>query len=139
MAFLPEEFLPDAGTESRKAMEADMEPGVIQDRRQEIVIIGSDLNKEAITKALDDCLLREDENENRMTAKMDRDPEDVKKNGWKFGWKENDGEENPMPVWPDHEEMLEQLIQGAEDEEEEDGDDDDEDDEGEAPEKKNKN
>ena len=113
-----------------------MEPGVIQDRRQEIVIIGSDLNKEAITKALNDCLLKENENENRMSAdKNDRDPEDVKKNGWKFGWKEKDGEENPMPFWPDHEEMLEQLIQGAEDEEEDDEDDD----EGEAPEKKNKN
>ena len=119
MALLPEEFLPDKGTESRMAMEADMEPGMIRDRRQEIVIIGSDLNKEAITKAFDDCLLKEEDNENAIAdTNENASLEDIKENGWKFGWKAKEGEENPMPTWPDPKEMIEQLFDFDEDQDE---------------------
>ena len=50
----PKDVLPEEGSEAWKAEQAEMEPGLIRDRRQEVVIIGSDLNKEAITKALDE-------------------------------------------------------------------------------------
>merc|ERR1711997_165432 len=63
VCLFPKDVLPEEGSEAWKAEQAEMEPGLIRDRRQEVVIIGSDLNKEAITKALDDCLLKEDENE----------------------------------------------------------------------------
>ena len=78
---------------------------MIKDRRQEIVIIGSDLNKKAITEALDACLLKPEENEN-VTPGEDQqvDLEDFKKNGWKFGWK---ADEVCLPPWPDVQEALE--------------------------------
>ena len=69
VCLFPKDFLPEEGSEGWKAVQADMEPGLIRDRRQEIVIIGSDMNKEAITKALD-CLLKEDENDNPATGKV---------------------------------------------------------------------
>ena len=111
-------------------MQADIQPGIIKDRRQEIVIIGSDLNKEAITKALDDCLLKEDENENIMEAKNGIDLVDIKKNGWKFGWIEKEGEVNPLPTWPEAKEQIDEML-GIGPEEDEDND--------EIPEKKIKN
>ena len=42
------------------------------------------------------------------------DPEDAKKNGWKFGWKINEGEENPLPTWPDPTEMINNLFMDPE-------------------------
>ena len=132
LALLPEgeDFLPDQGIKSKEAMQADIQPGIIKDRRQEIVIIGSDLNKEAITKALDDCLLKEDENENVMEAKNGIDLVDIKKNGWKFGWKEKESEVNPLPTWPEAKEQIDEML-GIGPEEDEDSD--------EIPEKKIKN
>lgn len=56
---LPEDLQP---TDSESFLKDLGDPNsLLRDRRQEIVIIGSDLNKEAITKALDECLLREEE------------------------------------------------------------------------------
>ena len=121
VCLFPDDVLPEEGSEGWKAIEADMEPGLIRDRRQEIVIIGSDLNKEAITKALDDCLLKEDENDDPAIGLLNEgendegeeiDPEDVKKNGWKFGWEINEGEENPLPTWPDINEMINNIFGG---------------------------
>lgn len=116
VCLFPEDFLPEEGSEGWKALQADMEPGLIRDRRQEVVIIGSDLNKEAITKALDDCLLEEGENDFSLSGieGEEIDPEDVKKNGWKFGWKINKGEENPLPTWPDPTEMINNLFMDPE-------------------------
>ena len=117
----PKDVLPEEGSEAWKAEQAEMEPGLIRDRRQEVVIIGSDLNKEAITKALDDCLLKEDENDDPAIGLLNEgendegeeiDPEDVKKNGWKFGWEINEGEENPLPTWPDINEMINNIFGG---------------------------
>merc|ERR1740123_2349235 len=62
-----------------------MEPGLIRDRRQEVVIIGSDLNKEAITKALDDCLLKEEENDDPAIGLLNEGEND-------------EGEENDDPA-----------------------------------------
>ncbi len=36
-------------------------PSVVRDRRQEVVVIGSGLRREAIVEALDGCLLREED------------------------------------------------------------------------------
>ena len=119
----PKDVLPEEGSEAWKAEQAEMEPGLIRDRRQEVVIIGSDLNKEAITKALDDCLLKEDENEDPAIGLLNEgendedeeiDPEDVKKNGWKFGWEINEGEEHPIPTWPDINIMINNIFRGPE-------------------------
>ena len=106
ISLFPEAVLPPKGTEARDAMEADMEPGMIKDRRQELVIIGSDLNKKAITEALDACLLKKEENvvAEDNTDGCNVDPEDFKKNGWKFGWKPD---EVCLPPWPPVEEALE--------------------------------
>ncbi len=129
MCELPEDILPEKDSEAGKAVEADMEPGMIRDRRQELVFIGSDLNKEAITKALDECLLTKEENETPKEVKeADHAAEDVEKNGWKFGWKPKEGEEDLRPTWPDADEMIQGMI--------EDGEEDEEDDE--VPEKKEK-
>ena len=119
VCLFPEDVLPEEGSEGWKAIEADMEPGLIRDRRQEIVIIGSDMNKEAITKALDDCLLKEDEGNNpdadvEVEGEDIEDAEDFKKNGWKFRWTINEGEENPLPTWPDPAEMINNLFMDPE-------------------------
>ena len=92
---------------------------MIKDRRQEIVIIGSDLNKIAITEALDACLLKPEENENVTPGEDQVDLEDFKKNGWKFGWKTD---EVCLPPWPDVQEALEGFF----DEDEDDDEDSDE-------------
>ena len=115
----PKDVLPEEGSEAWKVEQAEMEPGLIRDRRQEVVIIGSDMNKEAITKALDDCLLKEDEGNNpdadvEVEGEDIEDAEDFKKNGWKFRWTINEGEENPLPTWPDPAEMIQNLFMDPE-------------------------
>ena len=118
MSLFPESALPEKGSETRVAMEADIEPGMIKDRRQEIVIIGSDLNKEAITKALDACLLRKEEiGDFPIPGKENKgiEMEDFKKNGWKFGWKPKSDDEDCLPPWPNVKEALEAVV-GNEDE-----------------------
>ncbi len=60
LSCLPEELQP----RDSEAFVKDLEGGgpVVQDRRQELVIIGSDLQREKLTEALDACLLKEEEN-----------------------------------------------------------------------------
>ena len=114
MSLFPESALPEKGTETRDAMEADIEPGMIKDRRQEIVIIGSDLNKEAITKALDACLLKKEENEKSVPGEENKDVdlEDFKNNGWKFGWKPKSDEDDCLPQWPNVKDALDAVGNG---------------------------
>jgi len=114
-----------------------MQEGIVQDRRQEIVIIGSDLNKEAIIKALDDCLLTKEENViQRDKLPKSAKAQDIEDNGWKFNWKPKNEEEDTFPTWPDPQRALQDMLgaafltmldrdEGKDDDEEEDEDDDD--------------
>lgn len=124
---MPQDLLPEEGTEAWELIQKDIQEGIIHDRRQELVWIGSDLNKEAIAKALDECLLKPDE-ENKdegyefpKGAKED----DVKAHGWKFGWKPKNEEENPIPEWPPEDMGEEEEEDMAEDEDEEEEEDED--------------
>ena len=58
-ATLPDEAWPQDPAERAEIMR-DFQ-GETGDRRQELVFIGIDINQEALTKALDDCLLKESE------------------------------------------------------------------------------
>ena len=101
---LPKDFWPDAEDPLWKK---DFLPNEIADRRQEVVIIGADLDKEAITKALDECLLTKEE--------TGKDGE----HAWKLGFALPEGEENPVPDWPDADE---EIRRASEPDDHEDGD-----------------
>ncbi|UPR00373.1 cobalamin synthesis protein [Chloropicon primus] len=61
MGFLPKDNWPPEGSKQyERAIELWQGP-VLQDKRQEIVFIGQNLNQEAITKALDACLIKRSE------------------------------------------------------------------------------
>lgn len=64
---------------------------ILKDRRQEIVFIGQGLKQDALTKALDACLVREDELRRRGRSKS------AGSDGWKLGLKYF---EDPFPNWP---------------------------------------
>ena len=80
------------------------------------MFIGSDLDKAAITAALDKCLLTPAENPQDTQGKS----EDFKANGWKFGWRLPEGKEDPIPRWPDLQRQIDDLM-GVDEEEEEEG------------------
>ncbi len=115
MTLFPPHLLPQEGSEDWKIMRGDFQEGILQDRRQELVIIGHELKKDNLIKAFDECLLKESEVE--MTAKEGAS-EDEKLNRWKFEWKESSSEEAcPIPEWPSAADFFEELL----DEEEEGG------------------
>ena len=55
---IPEELLPD---EMREKIKNTLSEYTYGDRMQEIVIIGKDMDEELVSKALDYCLMSEDE------------------------------------------------------------------------------
>ena len=98
-AAVPEEELPEPGTKERTALEKDMQGPVLMDRRQELVFIGRDLQKEKLKAELDNCLMRKEETRagrasRRSTRKLA--PEDVAEM-WKIGCIIDD---DPIPAWP---------------------------------------
>lgn len=111
LAAIPEEIWPEVGTKERELLERDLHPSVIQDRRQEIVMIGSGLKKDVIASELDDCLLRDGDLPSAKRLKVSArkmGPVDVKEQ-WKFllGVPE---EEDPFPQWPDADSMIKDLV-----------------------------
>ncbi len=110
---MPEDLRPSDDKDFQK----DCLPGVIRDRRQEIVFIGQDLDKKAIIAALDGCLLRpEDIKKGEGEKKSGEDAADPE-HGWKFCYEPT--EEDPLPTWPDPQKELERLAAGDDDEDEE--------------------
>ena len=109
---MPQDALPEEGTEDYAEMRKDFDGPEIQDRRQEIVFIGQDMKVASIKAALDSCLIKPEET--RCS--------DTSGHAWKFGV---DYLEDPIPPFPTLDDYC-----GEEDEEEE-SDEDGEDQEGE--------
>ena len=96
VGILPEKMWPDDDPNFKN----DCLPNRLKDRRQEIVIIGSDLKREAITEALDACLLNKEESGYKGDDEHD----------WKFDYKWDQDVENPVPDWPDAEKELKMAL-----------------------------
>ncbi|WZN65541.1 cobalamin synthesis protein CobW-like [Chloropicon roscoffensis] len=121
--FLPKKNWPQRGTREHGKLMELMEP-IVQDRRQEIVIIGQGLKREAITAALDACLITKEDlkakdadqhrkvdavlqavgaldlNKNTdgsTPSNSAEHAENLGKHAWKFGV---DYLEDPWPKWP---------------------------------------
>lgn len=121
LAAVPEEVWPQDGTKERELLERDLHPSVIQDRRQEIVMIGSGLKKDVITAELDDCLLREGDLPSAKRLKMSTrkmSPADSQEQ-WKFLLSVPE-KEDPFPQWPDADSMITELVTSVDEGGEED-------------------
>ena len=127
VGMIPEEALGADFEDFRNLIAENFAPSILEDRRQEIVIIGSDLKKEAITEALDACLLKKEENTGEnIGAQVNHevaDSNDIEENGWKFGWK-YEGDEYPLPEWPNYKDQMEHLTSNEAEGVEEDETDD---------------
>ena len=68
MASLPPQLWPPEGSDEYNAIIKDFDGPVLKDRRQEVVFIGQKLDKDAIKKALDACLITVDDLADKVRA-----------------------------------------------------------------------
>ena len=61
MGLLPSEMWPEEGSDERDMLERDFVNPILMDRRQELVFIGQGMDPAHTRRALDACLLSEDE------------------------------------------------------------------------------
>ena len=100
MGLMPEELWPQEGSDERDLIERDMAGPVLLDRRQELVFIGQNLDKSAITAALNGCLVTRAEAARGREAAGGGGGESLRKDEWKLGLNAIVGQdEDPFPTW----------------------------------------
>jgi G3E family GTPase len=106
------------------AIERDFLPGGIGDRRQELVFIGASMDKEALLKALDACLLTDEEKE-ALEAAVEAEAQGgdaVSAEAAAAAAARVLGGEDPFLPWPD---IADIMDAGSDDDEDEDGEEHD--------------
>ena len=78
----------------------DFDGPVLQDRRQEIVLIGQNLKEDALRKALDDCLIKKEDLKSIKHVVLGR------KHEWKLGI---DYLQDPFPAWTEEIEAKDEV------------------------------
>ncbi|XRB04539.1 protein CobW [Pycnococcus provasolii] len=97
MSCQPEEAWPAKDSEEYAMIMKDYAGAVLKDRRQEVVIIGQNLDQSAIEHALDACLVTAKECGLVEEASSSSSKEDA----WKLGLK-LDMARDPFPPWPEY-------------------------------------
>ena len=90
MATMPEEEWPEEGTEAYAEIMKDFAGPELKDRRQEIVFIGQNIDKKALTEALDACQIRKEDLRRRGRSASRGE------HAWKLGV---DYLPDPLPRW----------------------------------------
>ena len=79
---MDEDEWPPEGSEPYEMIMKDFDGPELKDRRQELVFIGQNLNQDAITSSLNDCLVtKEDLQPTKASSKAKEHTE----HSWKFG------------------------------------------------------
>ncbi len=107
---MPEDMLPEEGSDEREMIERDIAGPVLLDRRQELVFIGRDMNCDAIVAALEKCeVTRKEASDARAAAGDDKNGgRYLRKDEWKLKLDNLNMApigEDPFPLWPTLEEM----------------------------------